>query len=97
MNIYTKGPWHVEYELDENREKTDVLFIAHTETECDMTAIAHVYNILATDEENKANAYLLAAAPEMLEVIKDAHVHLLLDENHDRELILCVIFILTNE
>jgi len=70
MVKYTKGPWHVEYELDENREKTNVIFVAHPETECDMTAIAHLYNILETDEKNKANAYLIAAAPEMYEALK---------------------------
>lgn len=71
MSTYTKGPWHVEYELDENREKTDVIFIAHPETDCDMTAIAHLYNILAPHEENKANAYLIAAAPEMKDILEE--------------------------
>lgn len=36
----------------------------------------------------KENSKLIAAAPEMLKAIKEAHIHALLDENHNRELIL---------
>lgn len=76
---HTKAPWHVEYELDENKEKTDLIFVAHTETECDMTAVAHILNVLATDEENKANAYLIASAPELLAALQEA----ILWDSHD--------------
>jgi len=70
MNIHTKGPWHVEYELDENHEKTDTIFVCHAETECEFTAVAHLVNLDATAEEAKSNAYLIAAAPEMWEALE---------------------------
>jgi len=67
---HTEGPWHVEYELDENREKTNVLAICYPKTQCGMTTVADLWNVLASDEENKANADLICAAPEMLEMLK---------------------------
>jgi len=70
MSSYTKGPWHVEFELDENRQKTDVINICHAGTECDMTTIANIYNIMATDEQRKSDAYLISFAPDMFEILK---------------------------
>jgi len=66
----SSGPWHVEYELDEDHERNGVICICNPETECDQTVIATLAKFDVSDDEQKANAYLMAAAPEMLGVLK---------------------------
>lgn len=59
MSKYTPGPWHVAERDDDG----DVLYTV----EADNLPVAYIYR----KAEREANARLIAAAPEMLEALKE--------------------------
>jgi hypothetical protein len=63
MNKHTPGPWIIEYDL--RKKQFVVLVRAHGVP--DKYCIARLPRTFST-QENKANARLVAAAPEMFEV-----------------------------
>lgn len=61
----TAGPWHVEDgALTKGNEQPTGWFICHPKTECDATALAWV--------EREADALMFAAAPDMLDALREA-------------------------
>ncbi|PHS61760.1 MAG: hypothetical protein COB09_16975 [Thalassobium sp.] len=71
----SKGPWHVEYELDDDHVRNGIVFVCNPETECDQTVIATLSKFDATDEEQKANAYLMASAPETYALLMEMNLY----------------------
>ena len=69
---WTDGPWHVE--VGTGYDDHGTVYVCHPETSCPETVICKFedYN----DEQDRGNAHLIAAAPEMYEALKImAEVH----------------------
>jgi hypothetical protein len=70
---HTPGPWHVETEADwEDDEPT--LYVCHAGTVCDGTTVCNFPpSHWATLDTRAANARLIAAAPDLLEALREAN------------------------
>jgi hypothetical protein len=66
---YTSGEWSV-YDKDCTGNIGDISIYTHTKYG-NTLHIARIYNVLG-EQETKANAHLIATAPEMLEALKVA-------------------------
>jgi hypothetical protein len=71
MNKYTKGPWHIGAGNGEGSVFADT---GRTRLEQGGTTLYSICSVTLgwNDAEDAANARLIAAAPELLEAIKDA-------------------------
>lgn len=58
---WTKGPWSVEH-----NEEDGAVYVVHPETMCDATAIC---SFADDNQEEIANAHLIAAGPDMYEML----------------------------
>jgi len=75
MDEYTKGPW--KYVYDPNYEVKDI----PNAVMCDEYYIASIYTSgCGSKEQAKANARLIACAPELLEMLENAANIIGLDE-----------------
>ena len=62
MSKFTKGPWDVTPRLDVMKGKSYIAPIS---------IMTHGSHMIAINEETRANARLIAAAPEMYELLKE--------------------------
>jgi hypothetical protein len=71
MNKYTKGPWHIGAGNGEGSVFADT---GRTRLEQGGTTLYSICSVTLgwNDAEDAANARLIAAAPELLEALKDA-------------------------
>lgn len=71
MSKHTKGPWKTKVIGEGIREAVEVQIRYNSPTSPGLDGIiGFVGGFGTTQEENKANAYLMAAAPEMFSVLK---------------------------
>ena len=61
---WTPGPWHVELGSEEDE---GIVYVCHPKTMCDETVIC----AFADDTDKVANARLIAAAPELYDVLSE--------------------------
>ena len=70
--LYTPGPW--EYDPDESEIKSTVDVFIHEDVELDiprmMTAVADLRDSMS-GKDTQVDAYLMAAAPDLYEVLED--------------------------
>ena len=66
---HTPTPWSVEFEADYEDEQPKV-YVCSSATQCDLTVVATMGEALSISlERKKANARLIAAAPDLLEAL----------------------------
>lgn len=81
---HTKGPWA----SDNTRKYYDAWLIRHN----GIAVARMMQDTTRTKEEHEANARLIAAAPELLEALEDAHAVLLDVPGHEAKVVLAKVY-----